>query len=70
MYTLPRIRIFRNIKIILEVSCVRESPMKKSTIDMTVLKMRMFHVKQYDVNGMIRIGETQTISCNYPPSQL
>ena len=29
MYTLPRIRIFRNIKIILEVSCVRESPMKE-----------------------------------------
>ena len=29
MYTLPRIRIFRNVKIILEVSCVRESPMKE-----------------------------------------
>lgn len=38
--------------------------------DMTVLKIRMFHVKQYDVNGMIEVGETQTNSCNYPPSQL
>ena len=40
--------------------------------DMTVLEIRMFHVKQYDVNGMgkIKEGETQTNSCNYPPSQL
>lgn len=38
--------------------------------NMTVLEIRMFHVKQYDVNGMIRIGETQINSCNYPPSQL
>ena len=37
MYTLPRIRIFRNIKIILEVNCVKESPIKEE-----------YHHKGYD----------------------